>query len=101
MGQAAHLRNYAVLPDCEVVAIAEVRPGLAAQVAQRYGVPRVYPSAEEMLAHEKLDGIVAPQPYVRHGRLITPLYAAGLPVLTEKPLASSVAVGEQMLAALL
>ena len=24
MGQCAHLRNYATLPDCEVVAIAEV-----------------------------------------------------------------------------
>jgi predicted dehydrogenase len=100
MGQAAHLRNYAALPDCAVVAIAEVRPGLAAQVAQRYSVPRVYPSAEEMLAHEQLDGIVAPQPYTRHGQLIAPLYAAGLPVLTEKPLASSVGVGERLLAAL-
>lgn len=100
MGQAAHLRNYAALPECEVVAIAEVRPGLAAQVAQRYGVPHVYPSAQEMLAHETLDGIVAPQPYTRHGQIITPLYAAGLPILTEKPLASSVAVGEEMLTAL-
>jgi len=100
MGQAAHLRNYAMLPDCAVVAIAEVRPSLAAQVAQRYGVPRIYPNVQEMLAHEQLDGIVAPQPYTRHGQLITPLYAAGIPVLTEKPLASSVAVGEAMLAAL-
>lgn len=100
MGQAAHLRNYATLPDCDVVAIAEVRPALAARVAQRYGVPRLYPSAAEMLAHEHLDGIVAPQPYTRHGHLITPLYAAGLPLLTEKPLASSVAVGERMVAAL-
>jgi len=100
MGQAAHLRNYAMLPECEVVAIAEVRPGLAARVAQRYGVPRVYPNATEMLAHERLDGIVAAQPYTQHGQLITPLYAAGLPILTEKPLASSVAVGEQMVAAL-
>ena len=29
MGQCAHLKNYAVLPECEVVAIAEIRPRLA------------------------------------------------------------------------
>jgi len=100
MGQAAHLRNYAALPECSVVAIAEVRPLLAQQVAQRYGVSRVYRSAAEMLAHEQLDGIVAPQQFTQHGLVIPPLYAAGIPVLTEKPLAASVAVGERMLAAL-
>lgn len=100
MGQAAHLRNYAALPDCEVVAIAEVRPVLAQQVARRYGVPHVYESATDMLAHEQLDGLVAPQPYTRHGQIIPPLYSSGLPVLTEKPLAASLAVGEQMLTAL-
>ncbi len=51
----------------QFVAIADVRPGLAARVTRRYGVPHVYPSAAEMLAHERLDGIVASQPYARHG----------------------------------
>jgi predicted dehydrogenase len=100
MGQAAHLRNYAALPECAVVAIAEPRPALAQEVARRYGVPRVYQDAGEMLAREQLDGIVAPQQFSRHGQIIPPLYAAGIPVLTEKPLAASVAVGERMLAAL-
>src|SRR5438105_4307417 len=100
MGQAAHLRNYATLPDCEVVAIAELRPKLAQALAQRYGVPRVYPQAEDMLAHEQLDGIVASQPFVRHGQIIPPLYEAGIPIFTEKPLAASVEVGEALVAAL-
>src|SRR5947209_16271129 len=100
MGQAAHLRNYATLPDCEVVAIAELRTQLAQAVAQRYGVPRVYQQAGDMLAHEQLDGIVASQPFVRHGQVILPLYAAGIPVFTEKPLAASVEVGEALVAAL-
>jgi predicted dehydrogenase len=100
MGQAAHLRNYAALPDCTVVAIAELRPRLGQEVARRFGVPRVYPDAEAMLAHEELDGIVAAQPFTRHGQVIPPLYRAGIPVCTEKPLAASVAVGERLLAAL-
>ncbi len=100
MGQCAHLKNYACLPDCEVVALAEVRPRLAQAVAQKYNVPRVYATGEEMLAREQLDGIVAAQPFDRHGQIIAPLYKAGVPVLTEKPLAASPQVGEQMLAAL-
>jgi predicted dehydrogenase len=100
MGQCAHLKNYVTWPECEVVALAELRPGLAQRVAEKYGVPRVYSDPEEMLGKEQLDGIVAAQQFVRHGQVITPLYQAGLPILTEKPLAASVAVGEQMLAAL-
>lgn len=99
MGQAAHLRNYASLPECDVVAIAEVKPELARRVAERYGVPKVYPNAEAMLAAEKLDGIVASQPFDRHGSLLPALYAAGIPLFTEKPLASSVETGERLLAA--
>ena len=39
MGQCAHLRNYADIRECEVVAIAELREGLGKKVAQRYGKP--------------------------------------------------------------
>ena len=39
MGQCAHLRNYVSVPDCEVVALAEVRPGLGKRVAEKYGIP--------------------------------------------------------------
>lgn len=100
MGQAAHLRNYATLPECEVVALAELHPRLGQAVARRWNIPRVYTSAEEMLEKEQLDGLVASQPFTHHGQIITPLYQSGLPIFTEKPLASSVEVGERMLTAL-
>jgi len=100
MGQMAHMRHYANLPDCRVVSLAEPRPELAQKVAARYGIERIYANAIEMLEGEKLDGLVAPQPFDRHGGIITPLYDFGIPILTEKPLASSVQVGEQMIAAL-
>lgn len=100
MGQAAHLRNYASLPGCEVVALAEIQPRLARGVANRYGIPRVYSSAEELLATEDLDGIVASQPFTRHGQIVPHIYEKGVPVFTEKPLAASVAVGERLVEAL-
>lgn len=42
MGQCAHLKNYVTVPDCEVVAIAELRSKMAQKVAAKYGVPHVY-----------------------------------------------------------
>lgn len=100
MGQCAHLRNYATLPECKVVAIAEIRPELGAKVGARYGVPKLYPDHQAMLAAEKLDGIVASQPYNRHGVLLPDLYEAGVPVFTEKPLTCSIQAGEKILQAL-
>ena len=99
MGQCAHLRNYPAIEDCEVAAIAELRPAMAKRVAQRYNVPAVYDSWEEMVAKENLDAIVASQPFTRHGILVPELLEAGKPVFTEKPLAGSVESGRRILAA--
>jgi predicted dehydrogenase len=99
MGQCAHLQNYATIDECEVVALAELRPQLAQEVARRYGIPRVYSSHEDLLAHERIDGLVASQPFTRHGTLIPQLLKAGIPVFTEKPIAASVEQGERIVAA--
>ena len=100
MGQCAHLKNYATLPGCEVVAIAEYRQEMARKVAAKYGVAKVYPDHKSMLAEEKLDAIVASQPYSRHGVLLPDLFTAGIPVFTEKPLTCSIEAGKKILSAL-
>ncbi|HET6486603.1 MAG TPA: Gfo/Idh/MocA family oxidoreductase [Spirochaetia bacterium] len=99
MGQCAHLKNYVTVPDCEVVALAELRPDLGKAVAARYGIPNVYQDHEKMLASEKLDAIVASQPFWRHGTLIPELLKTGKPVFTEKPLAASIEMGEKVVQA--
>jgi predicted dehydrogenase len=99
MGQAAHLRNYASIGECEVVAIAEKRAALGAKVAARYGIPRVYESHERMLDEVECDGIVASQPFSRHYDLVPDLLTRGKPVFTEKPLAVSVEAGRKIVAA--
>jgi len=99
MGQCAHLRNYVGLDECEVMALAELRADTGRRVARRYGVPRVYASHQEMLAAEEFDGIVASQPFTRHGVLLKDLAKAHLPVFIEKPLAGSVQVGEAIVEA--
>lgn len=100
MGQCAHLSNYVTLEGCEVVAIAELKEETGRQVGQRYGIPRVYRDAETMLAEERLDAVVASQPFSRHGILLTQLAEAGLPLFSEKPIARSIKVGERIVEAL-
>jgi len=99
MGQCAHLRNYATLADCQVVALAEPRAKTGQLVAAHYNVPNVYGDFREMLAAEKLDAVVASQPFDRHGLLVPELLKADLPVFIEKPIAGTIAAGEKILAA--
>jgi predicted dehydrogenase len=98
MGQCAHLRNYGSIEGCEVAALAELHQSKGQAVAQRYNVPAVYRTIEEMIANEKLDGIVTSQPFNRHGVLMPEVLKAGVPVFTEKPIAASVAVGREIVA---
>ncbi len=92
----AHLRNYATIEDCEVVAVAEIRQETAKLVAARYGIPHIYKDHAAMLAAEKLDGVVASQPFSRHAILLPEIYGKAKHVFTEKPLAVSVEAGERL-----
>ena len=49
-----------------------------------------------MLKDEQLDGIVASQPFTRHGTLLPDLLKAGVPVFTEKPIAGTLEMGEKI-----
>lgn len=99
MGQMAHLRNYVTIGDCEIVALAEIRPELGASVARRYGVPKVYADHRELLAKEQLDGVVASQPFSRHAVLLPEIYPKVKHLFTEKPVAIGVESAEKLAAA--
>jgi len=89
MGQMAHLVNYASIPDCEVVALAEPRPQLAQRVARKYSIPNIYSDHRRMLENESLDAVVASQPFDRHAVLLPDILGRVKFLFTEKPLAVS------------
>jgi len=96
MGQMAHLRNYVTIDDCEVVALAELRPKTAALAARRYGLEHVYADWREMLDAHELDGVVACQQFATHFALLPELYPRTRHLFTEKPLAVSPQAGEAL-----
>jgi len=99
MGQMAHLKNYVILPDCEVVAIIEAREKLGKAVAQRYGITNVFTSVEDFKkANISFDGFVSAQQYRNQKNIMKELYSFGLPVLSEKPISLGIETGKELLA---
>ena len=97
MGQLAHLANYVQNDQCEIVAIAEPRTGLAQKVAEHYHLtPRFYTDHKALLDDPDVEAVVASQPFLRNGYITIPLLKAGKSVFIEKPMAGSLAEAEAM-----
>ena len=94
MGQTVHLPNFVSLPDCEVVALSELRERVGRQVAAKFGIPAFYTSFEEMLAQQHLDAVVMILQYSQNPELAPIVLQSGKPVYLEKPIALSAADGQ-------
>jgi len=89
LSQAAHLPSFSALDGVRLVALADLRPELAARVAARWGIPNVYPSHRELLADPAIDAVVAITPRSATAEVARDVLETGRPVLTEKPIAGS------------
>lgn len=93
----AHMEVIQASASCTLSAIVDPSPGAAA-VAQRAGVP-LYASLEQLLATDRPDGLVLATPNQLHVPQGLQCVAAGLPILLEKPVATTLADGERLLQA--
>ncbi|HEY3322316.1 MAG TPA: Gfo/Idh/MocA family oxidoreductase [Planctomycetota bacterium] len=99
VAQRIHLPNFVSLPECKLLAIAEVRKDLGESVAQRFGVKKLYRSHEELAADPEIEAVGVSGPYALQGKIAQDLLRAGKHVFMEKPMAVSVAHGEKIVAA--
>ena len=84
----AHLAVIEQNPDCTACAIVDPSPAAAALAAQR-NLP-LYPSLEALLAQDRPDAVVLATPNHLHVPQALQCVEAGLPVLLEKPVATTV-----------
>src|SRR5947207_2057324 len=98
MHAASYAHSIVTRTDTEMVGIADHDPARAQAMAQRFET-RAFPSYEALLAAPGLEAVVIASENVRHRALAEMAAEAGKHVLCEKPLATSLADGEAMIAA--
>ncbi len=93
-----HLRVLNDLETAELVGVADADPAVAEKAARRFGVP-AYGSYLEMLDRQKPQGVVVAVPTSRHREVALAAIERGIHLLVEKPIAFTVAEGEEIIAA--
>jgi len=88
-----HAKVYSQLPESELVAVVDADQTKAAQLAEKYGCP-AFTDCNEILG--KVDAVTIAAPTTLHLQLAKPFLRHRIPVLIEKPLASSVREGRKI-----
>jgi predicted dehydrogenase len=99
VAQTIHIPNFRSLKNCQFVGLAEVRQELGRSVQQRFGIPKLYRSHEEVAADPDVEAVGVSAPYALQGRIAEDLVRAGKHVFMEKPMAVNVARAERIVAA--
>jgi predicted dehydrogenase len=81
-----HVRNFAALPDAEVVAVADLRDDRLARVKSLAPGVALFKDAAEMIATAQPDAVVVSTPTKTHYEVVRQALLAGKHVLCEKPL---------------
>lgn len=93
IGQA-HIRVLQGSTTCALSALVDPSPAAAAVAAQA-GV-LLYPTLEQLLAQDRPDGVLLATPNALHVPQALQCMEAGLPILVEKPIATTVAEGQTL-----
>ncbi|MGH2561818.1 MAG: Gfo/Idh/MocA family protein [Thermomicrobiales bacterium] len=96
----SHAAAYDAAPDVEVVAVCDVVPEATARYRALWGDVATYADAAEMFARERLDLVSIATPDHLHADLFVSACAAGMSgIFCEKPLATTLADADRMIAA--
>ncbi|HZO74417.1 MAG TPA: Gfo/Idh/MocA family oxidoreductase [Ktedonobacteraceae bacterium] len=91
-----HARAIESLPDAQLVAVTDVLPEKARQLAEPYGATS-YAELQDMLTHERLDVVIICTPSGMHGRQACQAMRARRHVIVEKPMEINRVAMEEML----
>ena len=104
LGTGVIIRDFHMLTlqnnsKAEVVAAGNLHAESLERLARRFNIPRTYTDLQEMAAAPDIDAVVIGLPNYLHAPVTIQMLEAGKHVLCEKPMAMTVAEGEQMIAA--
>jgi predicted dehydrogenase len=93
-----HARIYTELPNVELVGVADTNGENAQTIARRYSC-RAYTDFRQLLDELRPDAVTVAVPTVYHQEVACAAAQRGAHLLIEKPIASSIAEGEAIIAA--
>jgi predicted dehydrogenase len=93
----SYLPQLAECPFAQVVSTCDIIPERARQRAEQFHVPHHYPHIDQQLAGEPFDFLVNLTDMQEHEHLNRKAIAAGKHVWSEKPIANSLAAGQELL----
>jgi predicted dehydrogenase len=93
-----HLRVYRDLPQADLVAFVDADEAVRARLSSEYSVP-AFATVEELLASGlKIEAASVCVPTVHHAEVAEKLLSAGVDTLIEKPIASTLAEADSVIA---
>ncbi len=93
-----HIPGFKRHSDAQVVAVCDTNSERANALATSHGIPTVYTNWREIIADPNIDAVTVALPNALHAEVSIAALNAGKHVLCEKPLAMTVAQGEEMVA---
>jgi predicted dehydrogenase len=93
-----HAASFQIMPEeAELVAVASPTPGHAKELADRYGIPRVFLDYREMLREPDIEMVNITAPNRLHAQMTRDIAQAGKHVVCEKPLCMTLAEADEMI----
>jgi predicted dehydrogenase len=86
-----HCVNLKKVPGVKITACCDISGERAKAFAEKHGIPAVYTDYNKMLDAEDLDGITNVTPDSAHKNVALAVLKKGIPLLSEKPLATTLA----------
>ncbi|RZT28133.1 putative dehydrogenase [Kribbella sp. VKM Ac-2569] len=93
------LEAFSELPDVEVIGLAGLEKDTLTSLGEKHGVPHLYEKWEDLLETPGLEAVSIGTPTQLHAPIALAALQKGLHVLSEKPLARTVAEGTAMVEA--
>lgn len=94
-----HIQCVAMANNATLLAIADVNTSRARDMAEKYGAREVFADYHDLLALDEIEAVSVALPDHLHREACEAAFAAGKHVLVEKPMATSVADAEAIVAA--
>ena len=90
------LDHWSKFPNVQIVAAGDVNEDLRIRIQQRFGVPNVYESWQEMLQNEELDIVQAASENSLAADIVEACAKKGIHVISEKPMAATLEQANRM-----